>query len=235
MSKLFAPLVLTIATVFSGCAVMAAPARVEPPLPTYLLGSPQIRRELKIPHATALKIRHALDMIAESGRGGIVDGEQAAKQRAFARSVNPQALHREIAGYLSAAQKQRLREIGYQMAGPHIYGNAYLTQRIGLSKSQLQRLLAVDQKEGKRYARGVRALVEANRSWRGTLDPQRHRAKYAAYNRKFQRLGEIKNDSIARAVNHTLTPAQKARWKMLLGKPFNRRNLTRDIRIVPID
>ena len=201
----------------------------------HLLGSPQVRRELKISHATSLQILHNLNLVARANSGGFMNREQAQKQRALRARVDDKAVYQQTLALLSPSQKQRLQELAWQSIGNHIWSSQEARQRLKLTAAQHQELLQIDEREGERYARGIEALMESNRDWYGVVDRKRYATQYAAHDRQFQRLGERKSRILSAAVQRIFTPQQKVIWKTMLSQPFDMRHLRYDTESYPMN
>ena len=201
----------------------------------HLLGSPQVRRELEISHATSLQILHNLNLVARANAGGAMTLEQAKKQRALRESVDDKAVYQQTRDLLSPSQKQRLQQLNWQYVGNHIWSSEEARRRLKLTASQHQELLQTDKRSSKIYIRDVQALFEANRSWRGVTGKKRYAAKYAAYDRQFQDLGERKSRVLSATVQRIFTPQQKTTWKAMLGRPFDMRHLRYDTEVYAMD
>lgn len=219
------------ALVLSATTILAAQVRAE----LHLLGSPQVRRELKISHAASLRILHNLNLVTRANSGGTMTMEQYRQHRAFQKRVDAKALNREVLALLSPSQKRRLEQIGLQQIGAYIWVSSWArstaARRMGFSKVQQEEIQRVDNREFKRYVRGVQTLSRDGDKWRGRLDKKRYAAKYAAYDRQFERLGERRSSVLRRTTERVLTARQKAIWKAMLGKPFNLKTLTYDTEI----
>jgi len=199
---------------------------------TTLLGSPQVRRELVIPHAQAVEIVALLNKAAYLNQGGLAIPSQVSEEL---RRTNPAALHQKALSFLTTAQKQRLQQIEWQMAGPHLFEDWNFAHRIGVTPSQSRQLRVVFDREFKLYVRGIDQLMESRKSWYGKLDYKRYAWKYTEYDRQFLQVCNRRGMACQAVVERVLTPDQKAKWKTLLGKPFDFRHLTYDIKSYPMD
>ncbi len=207
---------------------MIATARAD----VHLLGSPQVRRELKLSHATSLQILHNLNLVARANAGGAMTREQAQKQRALRQSVDAKAVYEQTRNLLFAAQKQRLQQLNWQFAGDHIWADPEVRRRLKLTAAQYNELLRIDERSGKAYGRGLQKLAADNPAWSGA-DRKHHAAKYAAYDRQFEALGARRSRYVRAAVERVFTARQKAEWKTLLGAPFDLRHLRYDTESYP--
>ena len=199
-----------------------------------LLGSPQVRRELKISHQVSLRIVSLLNEANRLNRGGLMTLEESRKLQQERTRTSPESLRRQAFEMLSPAQKQRLEQIGLQRGAPFILQDWRFAQRIGVSREQHRKLQPVFSAAFQRYVREIKALVKSADSWRFRLDRKRYAWKYAAYDREFVRIGTRRRNAVQTAIDRTLSPAQKEKWRSLLGKPFRAR-LTYDIKSYPMD
>ncbi len=199
-----------------------------------LLGSPQVRRELGLSHAISLRVVGLLSEAGRLGRGGVMSREEWHGLQEARKRTSPESLRRAAMNLLSPRQKQRLEQIELQHGGPFLFEDFRFAQRIGVSKAQHQKLQPVFTRSFRRYVREIRSLAKESDSWRFRLDHKRYAPKYAAYDREFVRIGMRRRNAVETAVNRTLSPAQKARWRSLVGKPFRAR-LTYDIKSYPMD
>lgn len=201
----------------------------------HLMGSPQVRRELKVSHAVSLQILYNLNLVARANAGGAMTQEQFQKQRALQQSVDAKAVYEQTMHLLSGAQKQRLQQLNWQSIGDHIWSDPEVRRRLKLTATQHNELLQADERSSKIYVRGVQKLFKDNRDWYGTADRKRHAAKYAAYQRQFEVLGVRSSRDLRAVVQRVFTARQKAEWKKLLGQPFDMRHLRYDTEIYPAD
>ena len=199
-----------------------------------LLGSPQVRRELGLSHANSLRIVSLLNESNRLNRGGLMSHEDWRKLQEERTRTSPESLRRQAFEMLSPTQKQRLEQIELQRGGPLILEDWRFAQRVGVSREQHQKLLPVFARSFERYVREIRSLARSGDRWRFRLDRKRYAWKYAAYDREFVRIGERRRKAVQTAIDRTLSPAQKAKWRSLVGKPFRTR-LTYDIKSYPMD
>ncbi len=199
-----------------------------------LLGSPQVRRELRLSHQVSLRIVSLLNEANRLNRGGLMIAEESRKLQEERTRASPESLRRQAFETLSPTQKQRLEQIELQRGGPLILEDWRFAQRIGVSREQHKKLQPVFNRAFQRYVREIRSLAKSGEGWLFRLDRKRYAAKYAAYDREFVRIGARRRKAVETAIDRTLSPAQKAKWRALLGKPFRAR-LTYDIKSYPMD
>lgn len=193
-----------------------------------------VQRELKITSAQ----RAAMNRAANANRAKVqVELDRA---RASGGKPNEQALSTlymqlrgEVIAQLSQAQLRRLREITIQAAGAAGIVDPVVSERLGLSHSQVSTAKSA-------YQAGVNRATELRkRTYEPILKPHRaHPPKNAeeakklhalldpqilrAEKRILPQLMRLKN-STEKAVLAVLTPGQLALWKELNGKPYTAR------------
>lgn len=199
-----------------------------------LLGSPQVRKELGIAHPLAVRIVHNLNEAARLNRGGVMSAEEYRQLQAEQKRTPPEVFENQVMDWLSPTQKRRLEQIELQRGSPFIFEDWRFARRVGLSRQQHRRLQPIFDKAARRSFKEQDRLFKSNLSWYGRVDRKRYAAKYVAYEREFERIGNRRKTTVEAALARSLTPTQKAKWQTLLGKPF-RAHLTYDTKSYPMD
>jgi hypothetical protein len=198
----------------------------------FLLGSPQVRRELNLSHEKSLRIVGLLNEAARLNRGGVMTLEDVARSKVERQKTDPETLRRRALEYLSPRQLERLQQISNQGAAPFLLNNSSIARKIGATPSQVRRVQKTQEQEFKRYQRLLKPLDDehfaevrsGSSSGKETLERDRKRNQLA---------GEYLRRCRA-ALTDALTPEQEKRWRSLLGEPFTRK-MTYDTRSYPAD
>jgi hypothetical protein len=203
---------------------------------SHLLGSPQVRRELKISHETSIQILNLLNEAARLSQGGVMTYEAAEKLEAERKQTDPTVLRCRALDLLTAAQLDRLEQLNLQQAAPFVLNNPSVVKKIGASTQQVRRVQAAQKREFDRHQRMLQPLVSEHFAQFGKNPPRESRARAIERDRRIKQLGSEYLHRCRAALLRVLTPAQEARWKALLGAPFNMRQLTYDgVRSYPQD
>jgi hypothetical protein len=198
----------------------------------FLLGSPQVRRELNLSHDKSLRIVELLNEAARLDRGGVMTFKDAAKLKAEQQKTDPETLRRRALEYLSDRQLERLQQISNQGAAPFLLNNSSIAREIGATSSQIRRVQKAQEQEFTRYQRLLKPLNEehfaeiksGSSSGQKTLERERKRKQLASeYLRRCRA-----------ALTNALTPEQEKRWRNFLGKPFTQKT-TYDTKSYPLD
>ena len=200
-----------------------------------LLGSPQIRRELGLSHQTSVLILRDLNEAARLNRGGVMTSEanrdlQAEREK----SPSPEVLSRRAINRLTPAQKKRLEQIELQRGDPFVLQNWRIAQQIGMKRTQYDAFNRVTDRAFKRKVQAEQSLFQRDKSWWMQANRKKYAARYAAHESEQKRIGAHYLATVKNALNQILTPAQKAKWVQIKGKPFGDK-LTSDLQSYPID
>jgi hypothetical protein len=120
------------------------------------------------------------------------------KFRELART-NDQAL----TALLTPAQARRVKQIGYQKAGPHAFTFPEVVEALGLTKEQLQEIRAIEEEMDVAFQNYFMLGGSRKEGWK-----------------KHQEFWSHATDQI----RDLLTPDQKTRWRDLIGEPFQGRS-----------
>ena len=226
--------VLAAAALLLTLALPARPAEAERFLSPDLLGSPQVRRELRLPNTVSVKVLGFLNEAARLNRGGLMTREEAARLAVERTRSDPKALRRRALDLLTPSQQDRMEQIHLQMSAPFVLNSPALARRVGASPVQVERVQAVQKQEFERHQQRLRPLVDGHfrRAGQGAA-----RRTARAHSRD-RRMEALEREYLARcraALLHVLTPAQEARWEALLGRPFDARQLTFDTASYSLD
>lgn len=162
-----------------------------------LLGQKSVQEELKLSEDQIQKADEYLAKQRESF-SGLRDQSAEERRQKFAESVK--ASRAALGEILQTDQLQRFKEISLQQRGPEALADPEVAEAVGLSDEQKERVGEVQSAARKE----MRGLFQ-----QGGDDRQERRKKFAAAREAlYAKVGEI------------LTPDQQAKWKQLLGKPF---------------
>ncbi len=199
------------------------------------LGSPEVRRELGISHEVSVLILRDLNEAARLNQGGVMTAEQSrALQAERKNSMSPEALQRRAMNRLTPAQKKRLEQIVLQRSDPYVLQDWGVAQRVGMTRAQYDKLSLIINKAFKKRVEAEQALSKRDQSWWMKADRKRYAARYAAHERERKQIGDLYRNTVQSAVNRILTPAQKAKWTQMKGKPFVA-SLTTNLKSYPMD
>ncbi|MCB8932981.1 MAG: hypothetical protein M9921_08000 [Fimbriimonadaceae bacterium] len=172
-----------------------------------MLRNEQFQKELKLTDDQVKKIEAALPQQGQGGGGQQMSPEERAKQRA--------EIQAKVEAILKPEQTQRLREIELQMQGPRALTRDNVAKDLGLSADQTKKIeaaLQVPRPQG-----GGGAAGAAPRGGGAAPGAPGAGGPGGGFDREaFMKAREEANKK-ALAI---LTPAQKAKWEKMLGKPF---------------
>ncbi len=189
----------------------------------FLLGSPQVRRELGLSHETSVRVLDLLNYATYLNRGGLMTRKESAEQKAEVRKHSPEVLQSRAVELLSPAQQRRLAQINYQRSGPFVLTSfAEVAPQIGVSTEQLKRL---QEAATQAYASSLQS--------RKVRQQSQNALSYAQQQlREQQQIKQSQDEFLHQcraAITEILTPVQQARLKLLLGAPFDAEHLTYDV------
>ena len=115
-----------------------------------------------------------------------------------------QETQNKVNAVLTAAQRARLDQIGLQVQGPAAMTNPDVAKKVGLTAKQQA---------------SIKAIVEKSRPEFGR--PQQGQQTSPQDFEKRMKEMQAKREAANKAILAALTPAQKATWTKMLGKPFN--------------
>jgi hypothetical protein len=200
----------------------------------FLLGSPQVRRELGLSREKSLRIIQLLNEEARLNRGGVMTSEAAAQLKKQRQKTDPDLLRERALEQLSLAQLERLQQISNQGAAPFLLNNAGMARKIGASSQQVRRVQKTQEQEFKKFQRLLKSLDDAHFAEVKGDKPRAPKKKILERERKRNQLGSEYLQRCRAALTDVLTPEQEARWRALLGKPFNEK-ITYDTKSYPMD
>ena len=193
---------------------------------SFLLGSPQVRRELGLSHELSVRVLDLLNYASYLDRGGLMSREEARQQQSESAKHSPGTLRARTVEILMPAQQTRLEQINYQRAGPFILQDAWVAQQIGVSLAQCQRAEQAQDRAYKNYSRTMKKLQHSSASSPALpTNPSQFR-----FLEQMQHARDVEIDQCYTALSNVLTMAQKNKLKSFLGKPFNTEHLTYDVR-----
>jgi len=189
----------------------------------FLLGSPQVRRELGMSHKTSVRVLDLLNYAAYLDRGGLMTRKESDEQQAEIQKHSPALLTGRAVALLSPAQQNRLAQINYQRSGPLVLSYAEVAAQIGVSPEQLKRLQEAE----------TRAYKSSLQSRKVRQQKSQKALPYAQQQlREQERIKQSRKEFVHQyrsAIAEILTPVQQAHLKLLLGKPFDAEHLTYDV------
>ena len=207
--RLLVPSLLALATVSARAQFGGLPVQNVEYNPLLFI-NPQIQRELRLSPAAAAGVQKAfMDeafkiMPILTGGGGKTTGTQERTRRIFA---GVQHMQTRLASMLTTPQRLRLRQLTLQSIGASAALQPKVAAQLGLSKAQRNRLgeavSAANDAVASKMQRGMSGRDLQNRM------PEMTRLQAQAKAQGNQALLTI------------LTPAQRSKWKAMLGKPFN--------------
>lgn len=192
-------------------------------LDSFLLGSPQVRKELGLSHSTAVRVLDLLNYAAYLNRGGLMTTAESETLEAERKKNNPEVLQRRAVALLSSEQQNRLAQIGYQRGGPFVFNDAWIVQKIGVSATQQKQIESAQKQILKSYSQSRNASQPVGEAQVSDA--------VAAAKRENDRITQQCRTALLRI----LTPIQQSRWKALLGTPFSTENIRYDVRRYPMD
>ena len=175
-----------------------------------LLINGQVQRELGLAPARAGAIQKAFFdeaykiMPALTGQGGRTAGTAERTARIFA---GVQHMQNRLAAMLTPPQRVRLRQLTLQSIGASAALQPKVSARLGLSAVQRQRLATSVSASNARVA----ARIQRGMSGRDLQDRMPEMTRLQA---------QAKEEG-NRALLAILTPAQRTKWRAMLGRPFN--------------
>ncbi len=139
-------------------------------------------------------------------------------------------LRKKVVAQLTAPQLKRLRELTLQSNGLASLADSAVAKRVGLSASQLKTIrsaiesdhkaiASIEESVAKPILARYRGMKPSSPQQGKALEEKFHQEMTAASNRARPRLEAIVKKDRAKVLG-ALSPAQKATWQALLGKPF---------------
>ncbi|MEX0703293.1 MAG: protein kinase [Planctomycetales bacterium] len=114
----------------------------------------------------------------------------------------------QIAGILTPAQAERLRQIALQLRGTQAFGSPDLSGQLGLTAAQQLRIHDVKEQA----ARDLREIFRGQGAHRGERDPGR--------DPEARKIVDVTRRTTNEKLLSVLTVEQRGRWLQLLGEPF---------------
>ena len=190
----------------------SAPARAQMGLDGYITGlapRPQYQKEL---HLTPEQVEaiQAADRAAEARKEGSTNvfraltGDARIKAFELLRKQNTEAYEKDLAAILAPEQWKRFREISLQAMGAPAFQTTKARDGLKLSEDQQAAIIAI-------IREGRPAMMAAGRPPK----PVDRKANDEA-RRRFQ---EVKRE-LDEKLLAVLDDAQKAKWKVMIGEPF---------------
>jgi len=109
----------------------------------------------------------------------------------------------KVNAILTAAQRTRLEQIGLQVQGPAALTNPDVAKKVGLTAKQQAAIKAIVEKSRPEFPRPQQGQQPNQQDWEKRMKEM-----------------QAKREAADKAILATLTPAQKATWTKMLGKPF---------------
>jgi hypothetical protein len=188
--------------------------QAEPRAPTFFLNSPQVRRDLGLSHADSVKIT---SMLAEADEldGHLWGPPPSPKVIDELRKKHSSAdLRKQVAEMLTPAQNHRLWQLEWQQDAPWLINDPEMAKRIGASAVQVKRIRDTQQRAFTIYNQALnRGNLETKNS-KSNAEQQRINARSRAATERY-------NSVCLASVHSVLTPSQRVRMKLLLGKQFD--------------
>jgi hypothetical protein len=201
---------------------------------SFLLGSPQVRRELDLSHEKSLQIIQLLNEAARLNRGGTMTFQSATKLKAERQKTDPDVLRRHALEQLSLRQLERLEQISNQGAAPFLLNNSGIARKIGASPQQIRRVQKTQEQEFKKFQHLLKPLNDEHFAEVRGDKPVASKKKILERERRRNQLGSEYLRRCRAALINVLTPDQEKRWRDLLGKPFTEK-ITYDTKSYPMD
>ncbi len=172
----------------------------------FLLMMPEVQKELKITAAQKSSLEKALSSMMPGsarppqgaqggGAGRPPQGGQGGQRPDFA------AMEKKVMAVLTAAQKTRLEELRLQQSGANAFRRDEVAKKVGLTDKQKKAIEDIMEKARPNMTRGGQGG--------GQQDFEKMRKEMMA-----------KRAAANKAAMALLTPAQKATWAKMTGKPF---------------
>ena len=176
-----------------------------------LMLNASVQKELRISPAAGAKIQQAFlndAMKLMPALSGGVKGKapltDAQRAKLTLKGIDEMQAH--MAALLNPAQKVRLRQLTLQSIGAAAVLQPKVAKGLGLSPTQREKLTA--------------RISDANETMANRLNRSRRPAEWRNQMGEMTRLQAEAKAQSQRALMSTLTPAQQAKWKTMLGKPF---------------
>lgn len=203
------------------------------------LGFRQMRRELGLSHEVSVKILEALNNDAELHSGGLMSREMykesQKKKEQLRRQAPPEGYARKALSYLTPAQKKRLDQIQTQHGWPYAFEDFRFAQRVGVTKEQYRKMGPSLHRVSACWLQEVQSFWKSNNQWYFKLDRKRNARRFAAAGETMRRIGERRLEEERAIVLSSLTETQRAKWKVLCGKPFRLTDFHSEVKPVPAD
>lgn len=207
LSGLSALLLLSATSAFGQIGGMDLPNIEYNPL---LLINEAVQKELHLSPATASKVQstfmsEAMQMVpAVTGGSSGKPPSEAQRRSMMMKGITH--MQSALAALLTPPQRTRLRQLTLQSIGPSAVLQPKVSNALGLSSGQRSSLMSSLSAANAKITSGDIAVSSPNN-----------------VNNRLQQMGRLQEAAKAegeRALSVTLTPAQKSRWRAMLGKPF---------------
>jgi hypothetical protein len=191
---------------------------------SFSVTSPDYAKELGITDSQRSQIEKA--MRSYSGDQQALS-KRATSEEAFDKLDAEYA--EKILGFLTPAQKSRLKQIALQEEGPVAIARTEIAQELGLSAEQRSKIVALatsskqkqedlDTKIGEKLA-SIPAPTARTKAAIMAYENKKN-AAYASFDDEQKKLDAVTADNDSKIIA-TLTAAQKAKWLQMLGKKFS--------------
>lgn len=170
----------------------------------------KVQKELRIAPAAGAKLNNAFMEEAFKILPAITSSPDtkpiSPQQRTKLMLEGIKRMQTRLASMLTPPQRGRLRQLTLQSIGPAAVLQPKVAASLGLSSTQRNRLLDSISAANARVASKLQS-GQSSDQWQKQMGEMI----------KLQNLAKAEGN---RALGATLTPAQKAKWKAMLGKPF---------------
>jgi hypothetical protein len=186
--------------------------------PVFLLSYPSLQRDLQLAPATVKKI-NAIQQAAEKWYMAQISptpGNPSSLHQPDFKAVQQHALQTEqqIVALLSASQKTRLRQVGFQYAGPLALTDPRIANQLGVTAKQNAALLAAGKKARSEFEAKMRDISTNTHLQPGKVD------SVQAMTKKITAAKLAMAKSLNVSASQILTSNQMTQWKKMQGRPF---------------
>jgi Spy/CpxP family protein refolding chaperone len=180
--------------------------------PLMLINIEAVQKDLGLKEDQISKLKTIGEQSREEMRsaftGGFGGRDQSDEERAKAREKMAESI-KKVNEILDASQRDRLKQIGWQFAGPQAYQNAEVVEALKISKEQQDKLAAVAQE----FLDKQRDLAPRGGQGGGGGE----RPNFEEMRKKRTELNEARD----KALSEVLTADQRDQFAKLMGKKFD--------------
>ena len=176
-----------------------------------LLRNKSVQTELKMTQPQIDKLDTAEQALRETmrgmwqpGQGGGPGGDPQAFEQM--RTKMQAAQDKAVADVLDTTQAARFKQIQLQQMGPRAFGRPDVAGKLQITAAQKTQLQSIQQAQGQQMRTAMQGFDFQNAT------PEDRQKAFA----KFQEMQKATGDKMMAV----LTPAQKAQWTKMVGKPF---------------